>query len=193
MPGSVSPRSRVVAGPDQLGAGLVLAAASIVGAALWAQVIAGSPQLLRPFGDYRSAAFALVGFVAAGLLGFDGWLLAGGFAVGGSITQAMGRGRCLVQGRGHGAPSPASPAIRFTHPRSRVTRLSDLGGRPLHPTQLYSMLWMLLVTAALLRLWTLHAPLPFIVGWYFVLVGLRALRRRSTCAASPRPQCSEAG
>ena len=53
-----------------------------------------------------------------------------------------------------------------------MTRLSTLGGTPLHPTQLYSLLWMLVVAAALLRLWTLAAPLPFIVGWYFVLVGL---------------------
>jgi len=32
--------------------------------------------------------------------------------------------------------------------------------------------WMLLVAAVLLRLWTLHAPLPFVVGMYLVLVGL---------------------
>ena len=162
----------VVAGPANLGVGLVLTAASIAGAALWAQVVEGSPQLLRPYGYYGSAVFAVAGFVVADLLGYDGWLLAAGFAVGGSVTQAVGRGRCLVQGCCHGAACPAWLGVRFTHPRSRVTRLSELGGVPIHATQLYSMLWMLLVAAALLRLWALQAPLPFIVGWYFVLVGL---------------------
>lgn len=162
----------VVAGPEQLGPGLVLTAASIVGAAVWAQVIEGSPQLLRPYGYYGSAAFAVAGFAVAGLLGYDGWLLAAGFAVGGSVTQAVGRGRCLVQGCCHGAACPAWLGIRYTHPRSRVTRLSTLGGTPVHPTQLYSMLWMLVVAAVLLRLWTLQVPLPFVVGAYFLLVGL---------------------
>lgn len=162
----------MTAGRANLWPGLALTAVSIVGAALWAQAIEGSPQLLRPYGYYGAALSAVAGFVIADLLGADGWLLAGGFAVGGSVTQALGRGRCLVQGCCHGAACDERIGIRFTHARSRVTRLSNLGGVPLHPTQLYSMGWMLLVAAALLRLWTLRAPLPFIVGAYFVLVGL---------------------
>jgi prolipoprotein diacylglyceryltransferase len=55
---------------------------------------------------------------------------------------------------------------------SRVVRLSTLGGVPVHPTPLYSMLWMLLVGLALLRLWSLAVPLQFIAGAYFILVGL---------------------
>jgi hypothetical protein len=162
----------IVAGPAQVGPALALTAVGIVGAALWAQVIEGSPQLLRPYGYFGSVLFAVLGLVAARVLGLDAWLLAGGLAVGMSVTQAIGRGRCLVQGCCHGAVCPDWLGIRFTHPRSRVTRLSTLGGTPIHPTQLYSMGWMLLVGAALFRLWTLQAPLPFIVGWYFVLVGL---------------------
>jgi hypothetical protein len=162
----------IAAGPAQLGAGLALTATGIVGAALWAQVIEGSPQLLRPYGYYGSVLFAVLGLVVAGALGLDAWLLAGGLVVGVSVTQAIGRGRCLVQGCCHGAPCPEWLGIRVTHPRSRVARLSALGGTPIHPTQLYAMGWMLLVGAALLRLWTLHAPLPFIVGAYFILVGL---------------------
>jgi protein-S-isoprenylcysteine O-methyltransferase Ste14/membrane-associated phospholipid phosphatase len=159
------------------GAGALLPAigvtvASIVGAALWAQVVEGSPQLLRPYGYYGSALFASIGFVVADLLGYDGWRLAAAFAVGGSVTQAIGRGRCLVQGCCHGRACAPWLGIRITHPRSRVARLSTLGGTPVHPTQVYSMAWMMLVAAVLLRLWTLHAPLPFVAGSYFVLVGL---------------------
>jgi hypothetical protein len=160
------------AGPGALVPALGLAVVSIAGAALWAQVVEGSPQLLRPYGYYGSALFAVLGFVGASLLGYDGWLLAAAFAVGGSITQAIGRGRCLVQGCCHGRACAPWLGIRVTHPRSRVTRLSTLGGTSVHPTQVYSMAWMTLVAASLVRLWTLHAPLPFIVGSYFLLVGL---------------------
>jgi len=55
---------------------------------------------------------------------------------------------------------------------SRVVRLSTLGGVPVHPTPLYSMSWMALVGFILLRLWALAAPLQFIAGTYFILVGL---------------------
>lgn len=162
----------VTAGPAALVPALALTAAAIVGAALWAQVVEGSPQLLRPYGYYGSALFACAGFVVADLLGHDGWRLAAAFAIGGSVTQALGRGRCLVQGCCHGKACEAWLGIRFTHPRSRVTRLSQLGGMPVHPTQVYSMGWMLAVALALLRLWTLHAPLPFIAGAYLFLVGV---------------------
>ena len=55
---------------------------------------------------------------------------------------------------------------------SRVMRLSALGGLPVHPTPLYSMIWVVLVGLVLLRLWALAAPLQFIAGTYFILVGL---------------------
>ena len=162
----------ITAGPDVLVPALALTVVSIVGGALWAQIVEGSPQLLRPYGYYGSALCAALGFVVASLLGYDGWRLAAAFTVGGSVTQAVGRGRCLVQGCCHGKECAPWLGIRFTHPRSRVTRLSTLSGAPLHPTQVYSMGWMLVVAAVLLRLWTLHAPLPFVVGMYLVLVGL---------------------
>ena len=51
-------------------------------------------------------------------------------------------------------------------------RLSALGGKPLHPTQLYSMIWMVFVGLVILRLWSLEVSLQFIAGTYFILVGL---------------------
>jgi len=122
----------VTAGPEALVPVMTITVGSIVGAALWAQMVEGSPQLLRPYGYYGSALFAVLGFVVAALVGYDGWLLAAAFAVGGSVTQALGRGRCLVQGCCHGKACAAWLGIRFTHPRSRVTRLSTLGGTPVH-------------------------------------------------------------
>ncbi len=160
------------AGDDQLWPLLGLSAASVVGAALWAQLVEGSSQLLRPYGYYGSVVGTILGVGVAALLGADAWLLWAAFAIGGSLAQAIGRGRCLVQGCCHGAECPEWLGLHYHHPRSRVTRLSTLGGRPLHPTQLYSAGWMMFVTAALLRLWTLGAALSFIVGLYFVLTGL---------------------
>jgi prolipoprotein diacylglyceryltransferase len=100
------------------------------------------------------------------------WPLLGALAVGAALTQAIGRGRCFVQGCCHGSECDAWLGVRYWHPRSRVVRLSPLANRPLHPTQLYSAGWMLLVAAVLLRLWMLGAGLQLIVGIYFVLAGL---------------------
>lgn len=149
-----------------------LAAASVIGAALWAQLVEGSSQFLRPYGYYGSVFGTILGVGVAALLGADAWLLWAAFAIGGSLAQAIGRGRCLVQGCCHGAECPEWLGVHYHHPRSRVTRLSTLGGKPLHPTQLYSAGWMLFVTAVLLRFWCLGAGLQFIVGMYFVLTGL---------------------
>jgi prolipoprotein diacylglyceryltransferase len=94
------------------------------------------------------------------------------FSVGACVTKAFGRVRCLIQGCCHGRRVDAAWGIRYRHPRSRVLRLSALGGLPVHPTQLYSILASLTVCACLLRLWILAAPLSFIAGSYLVLTGL---------------------
>jgi prolipoprotein diacylglyceryltransferase len=144
----------------------------IAGAGLWAQVVEGSPQLLRPFGYFGAPLGAGLVILAAGLAGADGWLLCAAFGTGSCFGQALGRLRCLVHGCCHGREAPAALGIRYRHPLTRVTRLSSLGGRPLHATQIYSLAWMLLVGVVLLRLWALAAPLQFIAGAYFILVGL---------------------
>lgn len=161
-----------LAGPDQLGWLAAMILAAVVGAGLWAQMVEGSPQLLRPYGYFGSAiAVLLVGALAAAL-GGNAWLVLGAFGVGGCVTQAAGRIRCLVQGCCHGRPTRAPWGIRYRHPRSRVVRLAGLADVPLHPTQLYSILWTLFTGLILLRLWMLAAPLPLIVGGYFLLIGL---------------------
>ncbi|HYD54689.1 MAG TPA: prolipoprotein diacylglyceryl transferase family protein [Gemmatimonadaceae bacterium] len=161
-----------LAGDTPLAIVLAVAAAAIVGAALWAQVVEGSSQLLRPYGYYGAMVGGGIALLASAAFGVDAWQLAGAFAVGGAVTQAIGRLRCLVQGCCHGARCAAWLGIRYDHPRSRVNRLTPFGHRPLHPTPVYSMGWMLLVAAALARLWTRHASLELIVGLYFILTGL---------------------
>jgi prolipoprotein diacylglyceryltransferase/protein-S-isoprenylcysteine O-methyltransferase Ste14 len=161
-----------VAGASQLWWIVAFTFGAQAGAALWAQIVEGSPQLLRPYGYFGSVVAVIMLSVAAGAAGRDAWLLVAAMAVGGCFTQALGRLRCLVQGCCHGRPVGAPWGIRYTHPRSRVTRLSNLGGVALHPAPLYSILSMLLTGAVLVRLWVLGAPLSFIVGSYFVLVGL---------------------
>lgn len=146
--------------------------AGVLGAGLWAQVVEGSPQLLRPFGYFGAPLTAIVVAFVAGFVDADAWLLFVAFGTGGCFAQAIGRVRCLVQGCCHGREAPDALGIRYRHPMSRVVRLSALGGRPLHPTPLYSMVWMVLVGLVLLRLWALTAPLQFIAGTYFILVGL---------------------
>jgi protein-S-isoprenylcysteine O-methyltransferase Ste14 len=149
-----------------------LALAAQAGAGLWAQLVEGSPQLLRPYGYFGSVVAVSLVCAAAGLAGQDAWTMVAAFAVGACVTQAAGRLRCLVQGCCHGRPVDAAWGLRYHHPRSRVVRLSGLENVPLHPTQLYSILWTLAVGAVLTVLWLCACPLPFIAGMYLLLVGL---------------------
>ncbi len=151
---------------------LAMTLAAEAGAGVWAQVVEGSSQLLRPYGYFGGVIGAISIAPIAWSCGVDPWRLLAGMCVGGCIAQAFGRVRCLIQGCCHGRPVDAPWGIRYRHPRSRVLRLSGLGGVSLHPTPLYSILWSLGVCAVLVRLWTLAVPLPFIGGMYLVLIGL---------------------
>jgi protein-S-isoprenylcysteine O-methyltransferase Ste14 len=145
---------------------------AIIGAGVWAQVVEGSPQLLRPYGFFGAVVGVLLVGMTAMFLGYDGWLLTAAMCTGGCLTVTFGRMRCLVQGCCHGHTVDAAWGIRYTHPRSRVVRLSALGGATLHPTPLYSALWSLVSGAILVRLWCLAVPLPLITGTSFMLAGL---------------------
>lgn len=146
--------------------------AGVLGAGLWAQVVEGSPQLLRPYGYFGAPFAAILMALVAGLVHADAWLLLVSFGTGGCFAQAIGRARCLVQGCCHGREAPEALGIRYRHPKSRVTRLTALGGVPVYPTPLYSMIWMVFVGVVILRLWSLEVALQFIAGTYFILVGL---------------------
>ena len=162
---------------DQLlGPGHALLTASIffcatVGAALWAQWVEGSPALLRPMGFYGGVLGAALGGAFALFLHVDLWVAFAAICVAAPWIQGIGRLRCLVQGCCHGRASERLPGIRYTHPRTRVCRLSEFSGIAIHATPVYSILWNAVVAAALLRLLQLHSSSTFICGMYFLLSG----------------------
>jgi protein-S-isoprenylcysteine O-methyltransferase Ste14 len=161
-----------LSGPSHVLPMLAVAFSVTLASAVWAQVVEGSPSLLRPFGWYGGVLGAIIGILIAKLVGADAWLLAGAFSVAGPWLQAIGRLRCLVQGCCHGRAASAALGIRYTHARSRVCKLASLAGVPIHPTPLYSILSNLVVGVVMFRLWLLRAPLSLLVGTYLILAGL---------------------
>jgi prolipoprotein diacylglyceryltransferase/protein-S-isoprenylcysteine O-methyltransferase Ste14 len=159
-------------GPGHVAAVLFPALASMICAALWAQWIEGSPALSRPYGFYGGLLGVCAGALAAPLFGGNVWEVLGAFAVAGPLTQATGRMRCLVQGCCHGRPAPPDLGIRYLQPTSRVCRIANLRDVPLHPTQLYSILWNLLTEIVLVRLWLVHSPTHLVGGSFLLLNGL---------------------
>jgi prolipoprotein diacylglyceryltransferase len=162
----------VLAGPGHLTAILFAALSALIGAGLWAQYVEGSSQLLRPYGFYGGLLGGTLGACVAPVFHTSIWLLLGVFSAAGSMVQAAGRLRCLVQGCCHGRPAEAGVGICYVHPNSRVCRLSDWRGVPLHPTPVYSILWNCVVTLLLIRLWSVQASLHLITGLYFILSGM---------------------
>ena len=159
-------------GPGHANAVLVVAFGALIGSGLWAQLIEGSARLARPYGFFGGVLGIVLGAFAAPRFGVSVWTMLGAACVAAPWIQSLGRLRCLVQGCCHGSPSREGIGIRYVHPRSRVTRLSDLGHVPVHPTPLYSILWNVFIALAVTRLWTSHAPLHFVGSMYLLLMGL---------------------
>ena len=162
--------SGVLAGRNYALALMVGCMVLIICAALWAQVIEGSPKLKRPFGYYGSV-FGLV--LASGviwLFGLNPWVALAVASVSMPWGQAVGRLRCLVNGCCHGCRTESSfLGIRFHHPRSRVHNISGLQGELIHPTQLYSIIWLFFVGIVLFTLWVSHCSYTLILGLYLIL------------------------
>jgi prolipoprotein diacylglyceryltransferase len=115
---------------------------------------------------------AIIGLFIAKLLGGSTLLLFAAFCVGATWGQAGGRLRCLVQGCCHGRAAPPEIGIRYVHPLSRVCRLAELTGLPVHPTPLYSIIYNAVTAIIVTRIWLAHGSLALIVGIYFILTGL---------------------
>ncbi|MGH9501992.1 MAG: prolipoprotein diacylglyceryl transferase family protein [Terriglobales bacterium] len=141
-----------------------------VGAALWAQIIEGSPALLRPLGFYGGMLGTSAGGIAAAVLTHTHiWAVLAALVVAAPWIQGLGRFRCLVQGCCHGRPAADDIGIRYTHPCSRVWRVVSLRGIPVHATPLYSLLWNVLVGLVITRIYLLHASGAMVGGVYLIL------------------------
>lgn len=152
---------------------ILITLCAVLGAALWAQFIEGSPKLQRPYGYYGSVIGVLLGgaFLCV-FLKISIFSLLGALSMAAPWIQFIGRFRCLVQGCCHGKPSSIDLGICFHHPLSRVNKISELKGVYLYPTQLYSMGTNFLTGLILYRCYSMQMPATFIIGLYLILNGL---------------------
>ncbi|MCL2591009.1 MAG: prolipoprotein diacylglyceryl transferase [Betaproteobacteria bacterium] len=164
------------AGTDGLYAVAITGVGTLVGGALWAQFIEGSPTLLRPFGYFGAVLGGALSTFFAPLAGADTLVLLAAFAVASPVIMILGRLRCLVQGCCHGRPLDpgidAALGLRVTNPSSRVCLMSSFGGRPIHATPLYAIAANFIMALILLQLWSLGARLTLILGLCLLLAGL---------------------
>jgi protein-S-isoprenylcysteine O-methyltransferase Ste14 len=152
---------------------LVFSVIVTITSALWAQLIEGSAKLKRPFGFYGGLVGIIFGTLVIWALGFHGWVIIGVASVVMPWMQAIGRLGCLVNGCCHGSRvSDPLIGIRYFHPRSRVCNISGLKGELLHPTQLYSIIWLFFTGIIMLNLWYRGLSFSFIFGIYLILTGL---------------------
>ncbi len=161
-----------LAGPEYVSAMAVFGVIVTICAGLWGQFVEGSDKLKRPFGFYGAMLGIIIASLVMRWMGVEVWVMLGIFSVFMPWVQGIGRFRCLVNGCCHGSETGNLLGIRYTHPRSRVCYVSGLKGRPLHPTQLYSMLWLALAGGLQLKLWTGGAAPSLIFGTYLILNGL---------------------
>lgn len=161
-----------LAGSAALASAVFVCASGLLGAALWAQWVEGSPRLLRPFGYYGSVLGAMLGAAIVSASGGPGALVLAATAVVAPWVQAIGRLRCLVQGCCHGRATAPRYGIRVVNAHSRVVALSGLAGQPIHATQLHSIAANVVIGILLLRLWWVAAPIWFVGGAYLILAGL---------------------
>ena len=162
----------ILIGSQHVASILIVAFSSLIISALWAQFIEGSPKLLRPYGYYGGVVGVVIGAFIANALGTSILMMLAAFSVAGPWIQSFGRLRCLIQGCCHGREASAGVGIRYSHPRSRVCRLANLTGVPIHPTPVYSILWNVVIALIVTRLWFIQAPFGMIIGMYLILTGL---------------------
>lgn len=149
--------------------------------AIWGQVLEGAGPLKRPFGYFGAVFGAGIAFLAVSV--WDRalfWEICASGTLSFSFAQAVGRVRCLVNGCCHGGLAPSWIGIRIEHPRSRVSRISKLAGKPIFPSQIFSMMLLFIISLVLLTMWQHHASFSLIFGLYFILAGIARFLEEAT-------------
>jgi hypothetical protein len=151
----------------------LVGAGGLIGALAFGCLVEGR-HFARPFGyfGFLFGGLAVLAVLATASSLPDTARIAAALAAVAPLTQAIGRGRCLVQGCCHGHAGFGDLAIRVWHPMSRTSCIPHLAGIPVWPTQLISAGANVAISAVLLRLWATGAPAAFICGLYLVLIGL---------------------
>jgi protein-S-isoprenylcysteine O-methyltransferase Ste14 len=153
---------------------LILLLFALIGAALFAQVLWGSNTLARPFGYWGAVLGGVVGALIVSVffnISFSQIALAAVLCA--PFAQAIGRLRCLVQGCCHGIVTTKAFGIRIWQSQSRVVAISGLKGQYILNTQLYSMLFNILLGFLLWSIWLSQSlSSSCIIGLYFILTGV---------------------
>lgn len=152
---------------------IIIIVSSVVGGVTWGQLIEGSSKLLRPFGYFGALIGGVVGLIATKV--FFGINIIPAFAalaLAAPWTQALGRLRCLVQGCCHGRKTENNFGIRYFNEHSRVCKIAGLKGQFIHNTQLYAIIFNVVIGMVLLRLWFGGSSPALITGFYFMLSGI---------------------
>jgi protein-S-isoprenylcysteine O-methyltransferase Ste14 len=155
-------------------AALVLLLCALLGAALFAQLRWANTSLRRPFGFWGGILGGIAGFTAAHFwfgVPISQIALAGVLCA--TFVQAIGRLRCLAQGCCHGILTRQDLGIRVWQKQSRVVTISGLEGRYILITQLYSILFNILLGFLLWSIWLSDSVNSwFIIGLYLIMTGI---------------------
>jgi protein-S-isoprenylcysteine O-methyltransferase Ste14 len=153
---------------------LILLACALLGAALFAQLRWGNISLRRPFGFWGGIMGGIAGLTIIHFgfgIPLSQLTLAGVLCA--TFAQAIGRFRCLSQGCCHGVLTDQNQGIRVWQNQSRVVTLSGWEGKYILITQLYSILFNVLLGILLWSIWLSHSvSCWFIIGLYLMLTGI---------------------
>ncbi len=152
---------------------ILLVVFGLIGAVFIGQLLVGSSdKLSRPFGYFGSVFVSILLGVTLLIINSDYIELIAVACISATFTQAIGRVRCLIQGCCHGKELDSKYSIVVTNSHSRVCAISNMSGRHIHPTPLYSILGNVVLGLILLLFYFNNANYSLIIGLYFVGAGL---------------------